>query len=59
VEGIRQRLTDLGQQVQLVDRQRGFAAACPGGRAGDADDIAQVDLHPPGAPLLAQELDAP
>jgi hypothetical protein len=54
VEGVGQRPADLREQLDLGGDQRRLAAARAAGAAGDADDVAeiQVDL------LLRDQLDA-
>ena len=54
VEGVRQRRAVLRQQLELDHLQRRLAAARLGGVAGDADDVAEVDVD-----LAGEQLDPP
>ena len=59
VKGVGERRLDLGQQLQVVHRERGLSAPRPGRLADDPDDVAQVEVDRAGAPLLDQELKPP
>jgi len=58
VEGVWQRPADLGQELKLANGQGRLTASRLERGAGGADDVAEVDVHPPDAVLLAEELDA-
>jgi len=57
VERVRERPPDLGEQLELVDCDRGLSAPCPGRRPGDADDVAEVDVDRARAARVTEQLD--
>ena len=57
VEGVGQRRADLGEQRQLVDGERRLAAARLRGRAGDADDVAEIEVDLARPARVAEKLD--
>ena len=58
MEGVRQRVADLAEQHDLVDRDRRLPAPRPGRRSGDADDVAEIDVDRARPRRVAEELDA-
>ena len=50
---------DLGEQLELGDREGGLTALRLGGDPGDADDVPEVDVDRPGAILGNEQLDLP
>ena len=59
VEGVRKRPLDLGEQLELGDRERRLPALRLRGNPGDADDVAEVEVDRPGAILGDEQLDLP
>ena len=59
VERVGQRRADAREQLERVDLERRLAAARLRGRAGDADDVAEVDVDLARALDRAEQLDAP
>ena len=59
VERVGERGADLGEQDELVDGERRLAAPRARGRAGDADDVAEIEVELTGAALVAEQLDPP
>ena len=56
MERVRQRRPDPAQHLELVDGERGLAAAGLRGRSGHTDDVAEVDVDLAGALDRAEEL---
>ena len=56
---VRQRPLDLRQQLDVVDREGGLASLGARRRAGNPDDVAQIDVDRPRAARVAEELDPP
>ena len=57
VKGVGERRADPRQHLEAVDEQRRLAAARPGRVAGDADDVAEVDVDLTGSVGGAEQLD--
>jgi hypothetical protein len=59
VECVRERPGDLGEQLEVVDREARFAALRPRRTPRDSEDVAEVDIEAPHPIALDEQLDLP